>query len=151
MKKIILSLIAVFAMAFAFAQNVNPVKWTFTSKKINATTFEVRATATLAPQWHIYSQNVGGEGPVPTSVTFDKNPLVKTEGAVKEEGKLIKEYNKVFGANMNFYKGKVEFVQKVTRKASVNTVFKGKVYYMVCDEEKCLAPTTVPFSVTLAK
>jgi hypothetical protein len=151
MKKIILSLLHVFLVAAVFAQKDNPVKWTFTSKKVNATTYEVKLSATLAPKWHIYSQNAGGEGPVPTSIVFDKNPLVKNEGTTAELGKLIKEYSKVFEGNLNFYNGKVEFVQKVTKKAAVNTIYKGKVTYMVCDDEKCLAPTTVPFSITLAK
>jgi hypothetical protein len=151
MKKIILSLVTIVLAIASFGQKDNPVKWAFTSKKINATTYEVKLSATLAPKWHIYSQNAGGEGPVPTSIVFDKNPLVKNEGATAELGKLIKEYSKVFEGNLNFYNGKVEFVQKVTKKAAVNTIYKGKVTYMVCDDEKCLAPTTIPFSVTLAK
>jgi Disulphide bond corrector protein DsbC len=151
MKKSILSLAFGLATIALFAQKENPVKWAFSSKKINATTYEIRLSATLAPKWHIYSQTTEGDGPVPTSIVFDKNPLVKSEGAIAEQGKLKKEYNKFFGANVSSYDNRVEFVQRVTKKALVNTIYKGKITYMVCDDEKCLPPTTLPFSVALAK
>ena len=149
MKKIILSLLPMFLFIAAFAQMENPVKWTYTAKKIKGDVYELHMTATLEPKWHIYSQNISGDGPVPTSFAFDKNPLVKPDGKVAEMGKLEKEYDKNFGMTLKYYGNKVDFVQKIKLKAAVATLAKGKITYMVCNDKKCLPPKDVPFSIKI--
>jgi Disulphide bond corrector protein DsbC len=149
MKKIILSLVILFFVAGANAQIENPVTWTYSSKKISKDIYELRMTATMQPKWHIYSQDIKGDGPIPTSFTFDKNPLIKAEGSVSEVGKLQQEYNKDFKMNVKFYANKVDFVQKVKLKAVAATVAKGKVSYMVCDDKKCLPPRDVAFAIKI--
>ena len=130
----------------AIAQIENPVKWTYTSKKIADKTYELHMTATLDGKWHIYAQNAG-EGPEPTTFSFTKNPLVKLDDKVKEVGKLEKMYDPNFKSELKFYSSKVDFVQKVKVKSSAATVVKGTVSYMVCDDRKCLPPKEIPFSI----
>ncbi len=130
------------------AQMLNPVKWTYTAKKISDKTYEIHATAVLENKWHIYAQEAG-EGPEPTTFTFSPNPLVKLDGKVKEQGKLEKMYDPNFKSTLKFYANKVDFVQKVKLKSSTATLLKGKVMYMVCDDKKCLPPKEVAFSVSL--
>ena len=148
-KKITLSLLTVlFISAAAFAQIENPVKWSYSAKKISDKVYEVYITATLEPKWHIYAQEAG-EGPEPTSISFTKNPLVSLEGKVKEQGHLEKEYDNNFKSVLKFYNSKVTFVQKVKVRSNVSTVLKGAVSYMVCNDRKCLPPKEVPFSIKL--
>lgn len=148
-KKITFSFLTVMLLsAAAFAQIENPVKWSYTSKKISDKMYEVSITANLDPKWHIYAQDAG-EGPAPTTISFTKNPLVSTEGKVKEVGSLEKEYDKNFGSVLKFYSSKVTFVQKVKLRANVSTVLKGSINYMVCNDRKCLPPKDVPFSIKL--
>ncbi len=148
MKKITLFVLSFFIGAATFAQILNPVKWTYTSKKISDKTYELHMTATLDNKWHIYAQDAG-EGPEPTVFSFAKNPLVKLDNKVKEVGKLEKQYDPNFKSELKFYGNKVDFVQKVKLKSSVATVVKGTVSYMVCDDKKCLPPKEVPFSIKL--
>lgn len=149
MKKITLSFfIAMIFSAAAFAQIENPVKWSYTAKKIADKVYEVHITANLDPKWHIYAQDAG-EGPEPTSINFSKNPLVSMDGKVKEIGSLEKEYDKNFGSVLKFYSTRVTFVQKVKLRSDVATVVKGSVNYMVCNDKKCLPPKDVPFSIKL--
>lgn len=147
-KKIILSAIVLFFAIAVQAQIENPVKWTYTAKKISADTYELHITATIASKWHVYAQDAG-EGPVPTSISFDKNPLIKLDGKTTEVGKLSKSYDKNFKSNLNYYSNKVDFVQKVKLKAAVNTVAKGKLTFMVCNDEKCLPPKDVTFAIKI--
>ncbi|MBC7934280.1 MAG: hypothetical protein H7Y86_02820 [Rhizobacter sp.] len=148
-KKITLSLVtALIFSAAAFAQIENPVKWSFTSKKIADKVYEVYITANLDPKWHIYAQDAG-EGPSPTAVNFVKNPLVSFDGKVKEQGSMEKEYDKNFGSVLKFYSTKVIFVQKIKLRSNVATVLKGSVNYMVCNDKKCLPPKDVTFSIKL--
>lgn len=149
MKKTILFFFLLFFFAAAFAQMENPVKWTYTAKKIKGDVYELHMTAILEPKWHIYSQDIKGDGPVPTSFTFDKNPLVKTDGAVVEVGKLEKDFDKNFNMTLKYYGNKVDFVQKVKLKSAVNTIAKGKITYMVCNDKKCLPPKDVPFAIKI--
>ena len=149
MKKILLSSFPFLFFTVAFAQMENPVKWTYTSKKIKGDSYELHMTAVLEPKWHIYSQDINGDGPVPTSFAFDKNPLVKPDGKVVEMGKLEKEYDKNFGMTLRYFGNKVDFVQKIKLKVAVATLAKGKITYMVCNDKKCLPPKDVPFSIKI--
>ena len=97
-------LIPVLALLFAtsvFGQSNKQVQWNFTTKKINETTYEVHMTATVNGDWHLYAQNVGVEGPIPTSFTFNKNPLVVLDTKIKEEGNLVKKKEQVWGGVVN--------------------------------------------------
>ena len=132
-----------------FAQIENPVEWVYTAKKIADKKYEIHLTATIEGKWHIYAQDAG-EGPEPTSFTFNKNPLIKLEGKVKEIGKLEKSFDKNFNSTLKYYNNKVDFVQKITLKSSASTVLKGKLTYMVCNDNKCLPPKDVPFSIKIS-
>ncbi len=148
MKKSILLLITVWFTCVASAQIQTPVKWDFTAKKTADKTYEVRFTAKIDKGWHLYAQETG-EGPVPTSFTFSRNPIVTTSGKPKEIGTLIKEFDSNFGSVLQFYADKVEFVQIVKLKANAKTIMKGEIEFMVCNDEKCLPPRKIPFSINL--
>lgn len=141
-------LTALFISAAAFAQIENPVKWSYTAKKISDKVYELHITANLEPKWHIYAQDAG-EGPSSTEVNFTKNPLVVMDGKVKEVGNLEKEYNTIFGSVLKFYHSKVTFVQKVKLRSNVATVVKGSVNYMVCNDKRCLPPKDLQFSIKI--
>ena len=130
------------------AQIANPVKWTFASKKINDKTYELHITATIGQGWHLYAQEAG-EGPVPTSFKFSKNPLIVTTGKVKENGKLHKAFDKNFDAELKYYEQQVVFIQTVTVKGNAATKVKGSVEYMVCDGHQCLPPKEVEFAISV--
>jgi len=148
MKKFFFALLLIFTTYIGFAQVENPVSWSFTAKKISAKQYELHMTAAVDGNWHIYAQDAG-EGPEPTSFTFVKNPLVKLDGKVKEMGKLESLYDPNFKSTLKFYNGKVDFVQKVNVKSTANTVIKGTVVYMVCNDKRCLPPKEIPFSIKL--
>src|SRR5688572_17217332 len=148
MKVTLLSLLVTMISAVSLAQSSKEVKWSFSSKKIADKTYEVVLTAVVNGNWHIYSQNVGVDGPIPTAFTFTKNPLLAFEGAVKENGKLIKKNEEVWGGEVRYYENKVEFIQRVKIKGG-KTKLAGKVEYMVCNEEKCLPPAETDFSIAI--
>ncbi|WP_207514431.1 protein-disulfide reductase DsbD domain-containing protein [Longitalea luteola] len=149
MKVTLLSLLVTLISAVSFAQSSTQVKWSFSSKKIADKTYEVRVKATVNGDWHIYSQNVGVDGPIPTVFTFTKNPLLVVDGKVKEVGNLITKNEEVWGGKVNYYEKTVEFIQTVKVKSAAKTNLAGKVEYMVCNEEKCLPPSETTFSVAI--
>lgn len=152
MKPIFTLLVALIATStFALAQSSKQVNWTYTVKKIADKTYEIHMTAAVNGKWHIYSQNAGVDGPLPTTFVFTKNPLLTVDGSPKEVGKLIKKREEVWGGDVNFYEKSVDFVQVVKVKGNVKTSLAGKVSFMVCNDNLCLAPSDVDFNVNIGQ
>jgi hypothetical protein len=149
MKKVLLVLILSSILADCFAQSENPVKWDFSAKKINAITYEVHLTAKIEDEWHIYSQTTPDGGPVATSISFDKNPLLTLDGAIKESGKLEEHFEELFGVQVKQFAYKVDFIQTIKLKSSVKTNVTGSVEFMTCNDHQCMPPKTVKFNISL--
>lgn len=149
MKKTLLFLFIAFIGLPVFSQSANPVKWTYSAKKIADKTYEVHVTASVDNPWHIYSQNIEADLPVATAFTFTKNPLVVIHGKVNEVGKLIKKKEEVLGGVLNYYEKSVDFVQKIKLKGNTKTNLAGKVEYVVCNDGRCLPPAEANFSVNI--
>lgn len=125
----------------------NPVSWSFSAQKTGDGLYEVHLTATIEEPWHLYSQTSPAGGALPISFTFNKNPLLTLQGNVKEKGKLISKYEKVFGTELKYFEGGVTFVQTVKMKAKARTTLSGSLEYMVCNDEQCLPPKTMSFTI----
>jgi thiol:disulfide interchange protein DsbD len=148
MNKLLLIVFSVFLATVSFAQS-NVVNWKFESKKLGDKKYEVKLIAMVAQPWHIYSTTTPDGGPLPTKITFTKNPLAVMEGKLKEVGKLETKFEDVFDVDTKFFNDKVEFVQVVTLKANVKTSLTGSVEYMTCNDKECLPPKSVDFSIAL--
>jgi hypothetical protein len=150
MKKLSFILLSLFITALASAQSLNPVNWSFNSKKISDNVYEIQMTATIQRGWHLYSQTQPKDAIAqPTSFVFNKNPLIEFDGKVKEVGSLEKFKDKELDISANQYSNKVVFTQKVKLKGKAKTNVTGKLTYQTCDDVKCLPPKTVNLSVAL--
>jgi DsbC/DsbD-like thiol-disulfide interchange protein len=149
MKKIVFLWVSVMMVSLSFAQLKNPVSWNYEAKKKAKGVYEIVLTATVEHPWHIYSQKTGKGGPVPTSISFKKNPLISSNGDFKEVGKLEKVFDKNFNTDVLFYSDNVSFVQTVKVKNGIKTNLSGTVEYMVCDDSQCLPPVKKTFALTL--
>jgi len=122
------------------------IAWTVTYNAGNQT---IEFTASLAKGWHLYSQHIEqGSGPVPTSFSFEQLAGIKLKGKV-EEPESIRKYDQSFEATLNFFEGKVTFIQhisKTTKKASTIT---GSITYMLCNDTMCLPPVDLPFTIEI--
>ena len=145
----LLVLVLLLAPAGIMAQVKNPVKWTYTAKKLSTGKYELHMTATVEKGWHLYSQKTPQGGPVPTAFTFTKNPLVSLSGPVNEVGNLESHFEKLFDVDVKQYSDKVDFVQVAMVKGTVKTNIIGKVEYMLCNDKECLPPKEVNFSIAL--
>ena len=88
-------------------------------------------------------------GPVPTTLNFKRNPLVTLDGNVKETGQPKTIHDEIFGVDVKYYAETVSFVQTVKLKSAVKTNLSGTIKYMVCNDQMCLPPKTVPFNIQL--
>lgn len=150
MKKIVLGLLIMSATILVHAQVLNPVQWSFTSKKTGDKTYELHLKANIQGGWHLYSQSQPADAiNIPTEILFNINPLVSLDGKAKEMGKLEVYKDKRLGISANQYKDEVDFVQKVKLRVNAKTNISGTVEYQTCDDKKCLPPAKMTFNLEL--
>ena len=141
MKK--LFLILVLAISFnGFSQILEPVRWSTSVEKISDSEYELIATASIDPHWHLYSQNVPEGGPIATSFTFEGNAnYLKKGNTNEEEGHTIND--PIFDMIIKYFETKASFKQRIKLKNKNTFNVNAVVEFMVCDESRCLPPTEV--------
>lgn len=149
MKKLFLVAIVTTIASNIFGQIKQPVNFTFSSVKKAGNSYQVSITASLEKGWHIYAQNTPDGGPVPTKISFAKNPFIQLVGKTAEVGKLQSTHDKNFGINVLYYSNSVVFTQNIILKKPIATNITGEIEYMLCDDEKCLPPSKKSFSIAI--
>lgn len=127
------------------AQILDPVAWSFSSKKVSDTEADLIIKATIEPGWHLYSQFIEEGGPIPTSFKFTPGPY-KLSGKVTETPKAISAHDPNFDMQVAWHEDEVVFKQRIKLTAPKATVA-GTLEFMVCDDKRCLPPTEVEFKI----
>jgi hypothetical protein len=136
------------AMTTASAQK-DHITWAFSVQNLPNNEANLVITGTLEPGWVTYSQTLESDlGPVPTTITWTTGPHFTAIGKAEESGGLTKAYDKIFDINVTKFKGTAVFTQKVkiTDKSKPVT---GSIEYMLCNEEMCLPPKLVNFTIPI--
>ena len=149
MKKIFLLSSVILSVGFLSAQSSKEVQWVYNAKKIDDKTYEVHMIASINGDYHLYAQDAGGDGPIPTAFTFTKNPVLSLDGKIKEVGNLVKKFDKTWNHDLKYYEKNVDFIQVVKLKANIKTDLIGKVEFMVCNDRQCLPPADVEIKVNV--
>ncbi len=114
---------------------------------------EVRVTAKLNDNWHIYSITPMDEGPVPTEIGFTKKSVLERAGKIRQPKPVVK-FDENFGVNTEYFENDVTFTMPAVVKS---TAANGKqrvvveVTFMACNDRMCLPPKTVeiPLDITV--
>ena len=124
----------------ACLQMANPVHISSEMKELERGEAELVFTASIDAGWHVYSTELGNDGPI--SATFN---AVKMEGAelvgkLQARGKEIKQYDKLFEMDVRYFEKAVTFVQKIRfTKPTYN--IDCYVEYGACNDRSCLPPS----------
>lgn len=129
------------------AQILTPVHWSYAAKKTGKDEAVVFMKATIDDGWHLYSQTVKDGGPIKTAFTFPASKEYALVGKTIEPTPITR-YEKAFSMNVSFFEHSVIFQQKIKLKAGQATV-KGTLEYMTCNDEKCLPPEDLEFTVAV--
>ncbi|MGB1295944.1 MAG: cytochrome c biogenesis protein CcdA [Flavobacteriales bacterium] len=142
------SLLLIFMVSMLQAQVDNVVKWSFETKKVSETEFDLIINADIDDHWHLYSQYLvipdGGIGPVPTEVKIESEGFVEVLGKTEESGSLKNEYDPNFEMTLSYFEHDAKFVQRI-KVNQMDSLVRGYVNFMVCDETQCLPPDYVDF------
>ena len=141
-------LIVLFISAVSFSQIHNPVKWSTSVVAVSESKYDLVVQASIESGWHLYSQNVPENGPIPTSFTFPKNPAYELVGKVSEEtGKTVND--PIFNMKIKFFENKATFKQRINVLSKKAFKITGEVEFMVCDDANCLPPTYVDLNFNI--
>ncbi|MFD1160954.1 protein-disulfide reductase DsbD family protein [Hwangdonia seohaensis] len=148
MKKLILILALAFGFN-AFSQVFDPVKWSTSVEKLSDTEYVLIVDAVIDNGWHLYSQNVPEDGPIPTTFAFETNADYELiDKVAEEEGHTIND--PVFNMRIKFFDNKAEFRQRIKVLNQELSIVKGEVEFMVCDDTRCLPPNYVDLEFNLS-
>ena len=145
MKSILLFTLFMFFGLSAKSQILEPVKWTYSSKRISKTTAVVYIKATIDKGWYIYSQTVQKGGPVKITIEFAPSNQFSLVGKTLGP-KPISKYDKTFKMNVGYFQNTVTFQQTINLKTNSANV-KGSVAFMTCDATRCIPEEIIDFSI----
>ena len=140
MKKIISSTILFLIALSAMAQMMDPVHFTSQLKLLKEGEAELVFSATIDPGWHVYSTNLGNDGPISASFNTVKMEGAEPVGKLQARGSEIKKYDKLFDMELRYFEKAVTFVQKI-RFTKPQYDIDCYVEYGACNDEACLPPS----------
>jgi thiol:disulfide interchange protein DsbD len=67
------------------------------------------------------------------------------------EPKPVTKYEDTFKMNVSYFEKEVVFTQKIKLKSTNVAAIKGQLEYMTCNNQKCLPPEDVNFTIPVGK
>ena len=126
------------------AQMVNPVHFSSQLKTGKDATAEIIFHATIDKGWHVYSTDIGDNGPIEASFNVVKMDGAERIGKLTPRGKVITKMDKVFNMELKFFEDEATFVQKI-RFTKPDYDIDCYLEYGTCSDESCLPPSEVAF------
>ena len=121
------------------AQIQDPVKFKTELKTGSGAEAEMIFSATIDKGWHVYSTNLGNNGPTEASLHVNKMEGAELVGKLTARGKEIASFDEMFGMNVRYFENSVQFVQKV-KFTKPEYDIDAYVEWGACNDEMCLPP-----------
>lgn len=136
------ALVVMVLVLAAKAQIVDPVHFTTTLKVLEGGEGEIVFNGRIDAGWHVYSTDLGNDGPISATFNVVKLEGVETVGKLKARGDELKQYDKMFGMELRYFEHKAAFVQRV-RFTKPQYTIDCYLEYGACNDELCMPPTQV--------
>ncbi|MCD4731461.1 MAG: thioredoxin family protein [Bacteroidales bacterium] len=161
MKRLLLaSGLVLFLSIISFSQILEPVKWNLSKKDLGSNEYELVFKASIEDKWHLYSQLVPEGGPVATSFYFydlqgfefiGENVTIVEEESYEVENDMDyivsffepdghEEVDPNFDMVLKYFEHEAVFTRKFKITTEDPLIISGYVYFMCCDDSKCLPP-----------
>ena len=103
---------------------------------------EIVFSAKIDKGWHLYSTELGQDGPISASFHSNKMDGVKTVGKLTPRGHEISKFDNMFGMTLRFFEGSATFVQKVKFTKPTYSI-DCYMEYGACNDEMCMPPSEI--------
>ena len=142
-KKKVALLLLIFVSAAANGQFLDPVHFKSELKTTEGSAEgEIIFSATIDPGWHVYSTDLGNDGPIAATFNAVKMEGVETVGKLTPEGNVIKKYDEMFGMELKFFEKTATFIQKI-RFTKPEYAIDCYLEYGACNDQSCMPPSQV--------
>ena len=140
---VVMALTAVAAMA----QMMNPVHFKSELKTSKGAEAEIVFTATIDDGWHVYSTDLGNDGPIEATFNIEKMEGAETVGKLQPKGNVIKKFDKMFEMELKYFEKQAQFVQKIKFTKPTYDI-DCYLEYGACNDQSCLPPSEVSLKVS---
>ena len=144
MKKFLTLGIMLIVTLMANAQMMEPVKFTSALKTGKTAEGEIVFTGKIDKGWHVYSTNLGSNGPTEATFNVVKMDGVELVGKLTPRGNVLTQFDEMFVMTLRFFEGTPTFVQKV-KFTKPNYSIDCYLNYGACNDQMCMPPTDVNF------
>ena len=142
MKRFFIAFLLVLTTAFSVtAQIMDPVKWTFAINDLNDEEFELVATATIEPSYHVYSTTMPDMAPLPTVFSFEATEYYEPVGEGYDLTEAPLFYDDIFEVEYKQFSNTASFGQKFKKLKDGPFQLLGEVNYQACKDGMCVSLT----------
>ena len=127
------------------AQMADPVKFSARLKTNGTADGEIVFSGKIADGWHVYSTDLGEDGPIQATFHVDKKDGVELVGKLTPKGREISQMDPMFEMKLRYFEHSVKFVQKVKFTKPKYSI-KCYLEFGACNDQMCMPPTQVNFS-----
>ena len=127
------------------AQMADPVKFSAQLKTNGTADGEIVFSGKIADGWHVYSTDLGEDGPIQATFHVDKKDGVELVGKLTPKGREISQMDPMFEMKLRYFEHSVKFVQKVKFTKPKYSI-KCYLEFGACNDQMCMPPTQVNFS-----
>jgi thiol:disulfide interchange protein DsbD len=103
---------------------------------------EIIFHATIDNGWHVYSTEIGDDGPIEATFNVGKMEGAELVGKLTPVGKVIKKMDKLFNMELKYFEKEATFVQKI-RFTKPQYDIDCYLEYGACSDASCLPPSEV--------
>ncbi len=142
LKKMFAVLTGVLALLFSvstlFAQVEEPVKFRFSTEKIDETHVNLIFEAQIEDKWHLYSQYMDFGGPMPLYFSFEELDNYQIIDSVTESPEPHAEYDDVYEMEVKSFTKSAVFTQQIELLNKDAFVVKGYIEGQACIDGMCV-------------
>ena len=148
MRKTLSTLLLTMMAVSVMAQMMNPVHFKSELKTTDGKAQgEIVFTATIDPGWHVYSTDLGQDGPIEATFNVVSADGVEPVGKLKPKGNAVKKFDEMFGMELQYFENTATFVQEVKFTKPEYTI-DCYLEYGACNDKSCMPPTQVELKQT---
>ena len=147
MKKMTMTVVMVFMAVSAMAQMMNPVHFKSELKTGKGAEAEIVFTATIDDGWHVYSTDLGNDGPIEATFNVVKMGGAEKVGKLQPKGNVIRKFDKMFEMELKYFEKQAQFVQKIKFTKPTYDI-DCYLEYGACNDQSCMPPAEVSLKVS---
>lgn len=119
-------------------QAQEPVTWETKLEKLSDTEYFLQFKATIEDQWHLYSQHLPEDGPLPTQFVFEGVGTAFDLIGATEQSEAVTAFDPIFEIDLSWFEGGATFKQKIRLIDPELAVVKGEINFQACDDKLCI-------------